>query len=374
MGRSGNEETRSDEEPDASHLPSFLAESLSNARLSAAGLESTSLPPVPHVGDRSFLDDRSARWFFAGEPVRPEDSVSDAIARFTPAKVSAAQWSRIGPVVRSSVEKAEPTCVYGARALLTTVTQLALWADTLGQPIEPSELFMPDVLDRFAQEGCSHLAPGTRLNYRRHLRAVGAAVLGPEHYPPRPLPLYRPDPLRPYTAREVTALTAWCRGLPTDRFRDNASGVVAIGFGAGLTSQEMCRLVGTDVAVDCDAVVVNLIGRTARSVPVIDRWAEAVHARSLEVGSRPFLFPERTKVSRHQLPNFLERCPSGDAPELNTLRLRISWMVSHLSAGTHLSVIAEAAGVAAAQVAKYLPFAERLDSDEARRQLRQARQ
>jgi len=345
--------------------------SSSPIRNSSAGLAS---PPVAgQVGDRSFLADRAAARFFAGEPVRPEDSVSDAIARFSPANVTAAQWNRIGPVVRASVERAAPTTVYGARTLMTTVTQLAIWADDLGQPIEPYELFAPDVLDRFAQDGCAHLAAGTKLNYRRHLRAVGAAVLGPEHYPPRPLPLYRPDPLRPYSATEVTALQAWCRGLPTERFRDNASAIVALGLGAGLTSQEMCRLVGTDVTADADGVLVHVTGRTARRVPVIERWEATILARSVEVGSRAFLFSERTKISRHQLPNFLERCPTGDAPQLNTLRLRITWMVRHLSMGTHLSVVADAAGVAASQIVKYLAYAERPDSDEADRQLRQVR-
>lgn len=320
----------------------------------------------------SFLAERGVGHWFAGEPVRPGDSVSDTIVRFSPADVPPAQWARIGPVVRSAVEQAAPTTVYEAGTLLSTVTQLAIWADTLGQPIEPGALFHPDLLDRFATEGCAHLRPGTRLNYRRHLRAVGAAVLGPGIYPPRPLPLYRPDPLAPYSPAEVTALWSWCRGLPTERFRDNAMGIVALGLGVGLTSQEMSRLVGSDVVADAEGVVVDVIGKTGRSVPVVERWAEVVHDRAAEVGARPFLFPERTRISRHQLPNFIERCASGDAPELNTIRLRITWIVNQLSAGTHVSVVADAAGVAAAQVVKYLPYAEHPDSAEARRQLRQA--
>jgi hypothetical protein len=322
-------------------------------------------------GDRvSFFADRQATTWFAGEPVRPEDSVSEAIARFDPARVPAAQWAHIAPIVRASVEKAAPTTVYTTRTLLSVVTQLAIWADTLGQPIEPGGLFHPDVIDRFVTEGCVHLKPGTRLNYRRHLRDVGAAVLGPALYPPRPLPLYRPDPLAPYSAQEITAQLAWCRGLPTERFRDNAMGIIVLGLGAGLTSQEMSRLIGDDVVADDEGVVVHVVGHRAREVPVIDRYADAVHDRAVEVGSRPFLFPERTRISRHQLPNFLERCPTGDAPQLNTLRLRNSWVVGHLSLGTHLHAIARAAGVAPGQIVKYLPYAEHPDLVEARRQLR----
>ena len=314
---------------------------------------------------------RATRWF-AGEPIHPEDSVSDAIARFDPARVSTAQWARIGPVVRAAVEQAEPASVYSARTLLSITTQLALWADTRGQPLDPAGLFHPEVIDRFVTEGCGHLKPGTRLNYRRHLRDVGAAVLGPGVYPPRPLPLYRPDPLRPYSAQEVTALVAWTGGLPTERFRDNAMGVVALGLGAGLSAQEMSRLVGSDVTGDAEGVDVGVIGSRARQVPVVERWASEIRTRAAEVGSRPFLFPERTGISRHQLPNFLERCPTGDAPQLNTVRLRNTWVVAHLSAGVHIHAIAEAAGVAPQQIVKYLPYAEHPGPVEARRQLRRA--
>jgi hypothetical protein len=97
-----------------------------------------------------------------------------------------------------------------------------------------------------------------------------------------------------------------------------------------------------------------------------------VGTRALEVGARPFLFPERDRITRHQLPNFLERCPTGDAPQLNTLRLRNTWIVGQLSSGTHLHALTEAAGVAPSQIVKYLPFAGDPDPAEARRQLRQA--
>ena len=43
-------------------------------------------------------------------------------------------------------------------------TQPAVWVDTLGLPVEPEVVFHPDTVDRFATEGCAHLAPGTRLD------------------------------------------------------------------------------------------------------------------------------------------------------------------------------------------------------------------
>ena len=66
---------------------------------------------------------------------------------------------------------------------MNAVTQLAVWADTLGLPLEPETLFRPEVIDRFVKEGCAHLSAGSRTNYRTVLRAVGRKVLGPGLFP-----------------------------------------------------------------------------------------------------------------------------------------------------------------------------------------------
>lgn len=323
------------------------------------------------IANDAFHADRLAQRWYAGEPVRPEDSVSAAIARFNPAEVPPAQWARIGPVVRASVEKAAPTSVYSARTLMSVTTQLAIWADILGQPLDPEVLFHPQLIDRFITDSSLDLGDGTRLNYRRHLNDVGTAVVGPPLYPPKRIALQRPDPLAPFSAKQITALWAWCHGLPTGHFRDNAKAVVSIGRGAGLTSQEMSKAIGDDVVVDADGVVVNVIGHKARVVPVLDTWADVVLARAVEVGPRPFLLPERTRISRSQLSNFLEKCPTGDAPQLDTRRLRNTWIVGQLSAGTDIQTLADAAGVSPSQIVKYRKFADRPEPAEARRQLRQ---
>jgi hypothetical protein len=255
---------------------------------------------------------------------------------------------------------------------MNAATQMAIWAEAIGQPVDPGVLFHPDFIDRFVTEGCAHLRSGTQLNYRRDLRTIGTQVLGRSIYPPRPLPLRRDELLAPYSTREVTALVAWCRGLPTAQFRDNTIAIVALGVGAGLKNQEMSKLVGDDVVADGDGVVIDVIGSRARKVPVRKDWAALIHTRAIEVGARPFLFPGRTRITRCQLSNFVERCPRGDAPKLDTQRLRNTWIVDQLSQNTHLSILAEAAGVGPDQIVRYLSFAERPDVAEARRQLQRA--
>jgi hypothetical protein len=319
----------------------------------------------------SFLEDRQAEHWYAGEPVIPGEPVSAAIARFTPSSVPDEVWSRIGVFVSTSVEQATPHTVTTAMTLMTIVTQLVVWTDRLGLPVEASVVFHPGTIDRFAVEGCAHLRPGTQQNYRTWLRDVGQ-VLCPDLYPPRQLVLPRSDPLVPYSPSDVTALLAWSRGLPSERYRHNSSVLLAFGFGAGLTSQEISRLVGTDVTIDDDGVMVTVIGPKARRVPVLERFEHQVESLASEAGSGPIFLPERRGITKRQIPNFIARCPRGDGPRLNMNRLRATWIVHHLSAGTQLGALADAAGVDPSQLVRYQPYALALDPAERRRQLREA--
>ena len=182
---------------------------------------------------QTFYADRHAEHWVAGEPARPGESVTRAIKQFLPASVPDEVWRRVEDLVKSSVRQAEPISVYSAKALMSVVTQLVIWIDTLGLPLELDVVFHPDNIDRFASEGCAHLASGSQHNYRTQLRAVGVAVLGPELFPPPPLPLKRSAPLEPSNSPvNITALRSWCRGLPTERYRHNVQVILALGMGA----------------------------------------------------------------------------------------------------------------------------------------------
>ena len=321
----------------------------------------------------SFLEDRTAEHWYAGQPVRAREPVSAAIAKFTPKSLPDEVWSHIGGFVTDSVERATPHTVTTAMTLMTIVTQLVFWTDRLGLPLEADVVFHPGTIDRFAVEGCAHLAAGTQQNYRTWLRDVGH-VLCPDLYPPRQLALPRSDPLVPYSTRDMADLSAWSRGLPSDRYRHNSSVLLAFGLGAGLTSQEISRLVGTDVRTDDDGVIVTVIPPKARYVPVLRRFEHQVTSLTKGAGSGPIFLPERRGITRRQIPNFIARCPQGDGPRLNMNRLRATWIIHHLSAGTQLGALAEAAGVDASQLVRYQPHAEALDPAERRRQLRGAAQ
>jgi hypothetical protein len=317
-----------------------------------------------------FTADRLAEEWDGGQPVRPGDSVSGTINRFSPKDVPDEVWARIEPWVKSAVTAASPRSVLRANDLLTVTAQLFCWAERIGQPLDPVVLLRPEIIDRFVTEGCAHLADGTRTNYRTWLRMVGAAVLGSELYPPRPLPLKRSDVNAPYSVAEVTELVSWARGCSTPTMRRNVWALLAIGLGAGLSAREISRLVGTDVHEQGGLVVLEVVGEKPRTVPVHRLWAGDVLELSCESGAHPFFRPERTRITRNDLLTFIDRCTEKDQDAKFCIqRLRVTWMVGHLAAGVPVGVVAQAAGVAASHLVKYSRFVPLPGESDARRLL-----
>jgi len=309
-----------------------------------------------------------------GEPLRPGDTVSAAIARFSPRDVPDEVWERIRPVVATAVTGSNPATPGVARRHLTIATQLAVWANRIGVSLEHEVLFHPETIDRYIKEGCAHLSIGSRMNYRSQLWKFGEAVIGPEHFPPHPLPLRRSPTNTPYSVAEVTELVAWSRGLSTVHRRRNAQALLAIGLGAGLSSQEVSRLVGTDVREQNGLVLVDVIGEKSRTVPVLRTWAPQVLELAKESGDRAFFRPERTRITRGDIVAFINRCSDREESLFCIQRTRITWMVTHLAAGTHVAVLHRASGVTAPQLVKYLAFVPPIDDETAYSQLTEAGQ
>ena len=92
------------------------------------------------------------------------------------------------------------------------------------------------------------------------------------------------------------------------------------------------------------------------------------------MGAGPVFTPQRSGAAtgKSQVSNFIYTCPKGDAPHLNPIRLRNTWIVGHISAGTHFVTLTEAAGVEVAQIAKLAIYATPPEPGEARRMLREA--
>lgn len=313
-------------------------------------------------------DRRSTSWY-AGQPIRAE-VMSERIAQFRPKDIPDAQWQSIGPIVRR-VAACSADTPYTATRLASIATQLLTWCDDEGVPLQDEVAFHPDTVDRFVAEACGHLRPGTRLNYQGQLRRIGEQLLGPSAYPTRRLRTGASAPVAPYSENDVVALLGWARGLPTARMRDNTNALLALGLGAGLTSQELSSLVGTDAIEDRLGLLVHvLVGPAPRAVPVLRRWEELVRNATSRTDRYPVFLPGRSRINRNDITRFVDSCPRADGPKLSVQRLRVTWIVEHLRSGTPLKALEAASGARGSQLASYLDHLPSVEPPKARRLLR----
>jgi hypothetical protein len=95
-----------------------------------------------------------------------------------------------------------------------------------------------------------------------------------------------------------------------------------------------------------------------------------VLAFARESGSRPYFRPERSRITRGDVLAFIDRCTEPDKDAMFSIqRLRVTWMVAHLTAGVPVGVLARAAGVGPGHLTKYLRFVPDVDEATTRRLL-----
>ena len=152
--------------------------------------------------------------------------------------------------------------------------------------------------------------------------------------------------------------------------RRDSWALLALGLGTGMRAEEIARAVGTDVSVEDGIAVIQVLGtggRVDRLVPIHHMWADHVLELAAESGTRPYFRVDRTRILRNDIVGFIRRCSIDETPKFTVQRLRVTWLVGHLFAGTHLHALERASGVAVGQLVKYLSFASPLDEAEARR-------
>jgi hypothetical protein len=272
------------------------------------------------------------------------------VARFRPKDIAPQVWAVVAPLARDAVAKANPADDRDATELMSRTAALLVWCNSQGLELRPEVVFHPDTLDRFIATAYGHLASGTGTNYRRILRRVGRATLGPPLYPPRPLSLRKSDPNQPYSRDDERAVRGWVRGLSTSRLREGAISLVGMGLGAGLRSKEIEAADSSWIKEDGSGLVVIVPGSRRRRVPVAARWEWELR-RAVELSGGGLLF-RPSPGRRKRVSVFTESLPANH-PKLSVQRLRVTWIVRHLDARVPLHVLADAAGVTGEQLSLY---------------------
>lgn len=298
-------------------------------------------------------------------------SVTDRIESFVP-DMPERYWRIIGAFVREVVGDALPGTPYTADDLLSTVSRHVLWCwQTAGIKLERKAIFNRWIIEDFIVHGCPTLAPASRGNYRSRLFRVSEALLDPESVLVRLTPLPASDPVRPYSAAELEALRSWAAGQSTPTRRRDAATLLALGAGAGLAVEDMAELTAGMVLIDDVGVLVAVPGRRARLIPVLGEWEQPLVEAASSIRPECPLFREhRTTTNKNFVSNFVKNS-SGVDIKPSVQRLRATWMVLHLAAGTPIVPLMHAAGVRSLEAfGRYVRFIPDVDPTEVREALR----
>lgn len=235
---------------------------------------------------------------------------------------------------------------------LMTLTGFADWVYTLGLGALGADILRGDVIDAYTTYRKTEVAGFLAERERKRLRIIAGLRSGPEA---------RPDstsstPQTPHSEAEQGEIRRWTEWQARAERRQDATAIAALGLGCGLTALEMMRARVGDVRMLDDAFLgVEVNGRV---VPVLDAWHDEL-ATVLPGLSEDFLIGRGTTVRDSAgLQDIITSLP-GLRPSAQ--RMRATWMLAHVDAGTPLPDFLDAAGLKSPDVLRrLLKFAARL--------------
>jgi integrase len=272
-------------------------------------------------------------------------------------QLPAAQWEAIAPYVHDVVTRAEPLVIYSARELYPAVTRLALFVKDEYAPLEDDVVFDPYMVGRFVVHHLDGYNRASRNTIRARLRRVSEALLG-DAAAGTFKKLGKADAVRPYSLADQASLEGWSRAQTSEERRTSAATLLSLGFGAGLTGAEIIRQRLEDVHVDGDLLTVDVHGQTARSVPVLPDWSAGLHGRrAFMLGSGWAFRADQRGSNVNLITDFVSR--TAPPMEIQTRRMRSTWLVHHLDAHTSLKYLLRISGLTSAEALdRVLPYAD----------------
>jgi hypothetical protein len=273
---------------------------------------------------------------------RANEDVERRIAAYRPQRVDDATWAAVRPFVLDCVRQLPPKGWPVAIRTMRVLTQLTAWAVGQGVSLDAEQAFDPDTIERFVLQGLAKNS--SRATYRADLRRVAPLLTTEAPWEPRPTQLSRHQVAPPYTATELRLLYADANDQRTSARRRAARALIALGAGAGLDGRWATQVGAEDVMVDGDLVLVQVGAPAARTVLVLAHW-EAEMAELATTAGDEFLVGGYS-MSRNRASSLIARLevPPGH-PRISLPRLRSTWLLWHVTAGTRLPELAIAAGL-----------------------------
>lgn len=258
-------------------------------------------------------------------------------------KIDRAMWERIGPFVRDAVSVAAPMTPYSAEVLIRAASHFVSWCMRQGWPLDAETIWARQSIDLYVNDKRLKLADGTRRNYRGYLMRISEVLL-PEEHGEKMTALSRKTTAAPYTAEEMSEFRHWAVAQRTPLKVYRAMMMLTLCAGAGLRAGELVEVLADDVELtDAGGYVVHVRGDLKRSVPLLAEWDEWMGAvlEQVPVGHATLWGTPNRKRPTAALSAFTQHT-DGEAPI--GLRLRATWLVTHLRAIAHIKSLFTAGG------------------------------
>jgi integrase len=243
------------------------------------------------------------------------------------------------------VAMAEPSSPARARSLLWAASRLCDFALGCGLEPEPAVVLSRPVIERFIIVATAHRSRAARRTLRSNLFFLAKRVLVLD---PPPVPLGREASQAPYSQAEIAGYLSLADNQPTPARAMKASGLIALGAGAGLVGADLRLVTGLDVHARSGGVVVEVRGLHPRVVPVRAEMAERA-MRSARFAGGAFIVGGAEPNRRNITSRLIASLAGGpDLERLSLARLRATW-VARCAAGIGLPAFMAAAGVHCSQ-------------------------
>lgn len=302
------------------------------------------------------------------------DAVSRVIRGYNATGIQPEHWAAIETFVRRSVAQVVPNDAAQAAKFMTVLAAHVHWCwQDRGYELEPTVIFRNEVIDEFLQKGTAHMSRRSVATYRSRLVAMSKVLL-PWHLRTGELtPMGRVRASEPYSHGQVAALHTWAQQQGTEYRKVNCHVLLSLGLGTGLSAGEVEQVRTRHVVVDDEGVLVQVVGERPRLVPILTEWegiiAEVARAA---MNKDQFLFKPRREAAgaKNLIPNFIAET-TGRTFSITVQRLRVTWLVAHLAAGTPITALHKASGVQSPEaLARYAEFVPEMDPLAFRRAMR----
>lgn len=303
-------------------------------------------------------------------PRAVDDPVAVYVLEYVPIGLSEARWAQVRELVVAQVLRLN-VGLETMKRCIRALAYLSSWCVDEHVALDVEHVLDPDTVERYCTEGlCGTDAAVSRV--RGDLRRLGRTLTATAPWEPLPRPLARTKLPAPYSAAELAVIERDIARQATKLRRTTARAMWLLGLGAGLDGRWNTKVRGTAVSKVGDLVVVQVPDPVARLVVL--RAGYATDLLELAEAAGEGLLVGVRKVSKNSPSEFAAdiTLESGRI-EFSPARLRSTWLVAHLEAGTQIPVLLQAAGMRRlGSLGDLLGYVRPLTEDEARTQLASA--